>query len=621
MNRFRLFLGLWFLVGASAQSLAQRKPVQHDVAIYGATPAGIAAAIAMARSNDDLRILLVTPYKRVGGLITNGLSHPDFRTFEARTGLFRKFNSRVEEYYRGEYGADSQQVKDSLSGTHAGPEVNHRILREMLDLPGIEILTQHRLTSAEVRDSRIACITLKREGKVVRVKSHYFVDASYEGDVMAAADVPFCVGREAESQYGENLAPEIADDQVQGYNFRLTMTDVPQNRVPISKPAGYNRDDYANLVTLLKAGDLPRIFGDPLGGLPGGIYKRQTPQLPNGKRDINDVSHSVVRLSLPNINNGWPDGSAEVRDQIFAAHVRHNLGVLYFLQNDPAVPRKFAVEAQQWGLCRDELIHNDHLPEQLYVREARRMLGRYVFTQKDVERVPGSHHARAVFHSDAVAMGDYGPNCHGTFHEGPQIGGRHTGEFYQLAAPYQIPYGTLLPKDIENLAVPVACSSTHVGFCALRLEPIWMSLGQASGEAIAIAFEEKLPLHRVSSEAVRARLHQTATATIYTSDVPEESVDFEAVQWWGSLGGLVAIDRTQEDEPADYGARGENIIGQYYKAFPGHAVELSRELSERVRSEWLNLARSNELTEQNLGDAKTRGDFIRTAWQAHFQAR
>ena len=321
------------------------------------------------------------------------------------------------------------------------------------------------------------------------------------------------------------------------------MTDRAENRAPVPKPDGYLREEYLPLLRLLRNGTIKRVFGDPYRNLPGGIYKRQTPKLPNGKRDINDVSHSPVRLSLPNLNRDWPEGDAETRKRIFDEHVRHNVGMLYFLQHDKAIPEAIQKDALQWGLCKDEFTDNHHLPEQLYVREALRMIGLYVFTQHDTERIPGTSDARAVFQPDAIAMGDYGPNCHGTFHEGPIIGGKHTGEFYQRAAPYQIPYGTLLPKTIDNLAVPVACSASHVGFCALRLEPIWMSLGQAAGEAIELAMESEVSLATVAPSAIRARLHETGAATIYTSDVPEESAEFRAVQWWGSEGGFIAIDR------------------------------------------------------------------------------
>ncbi|HBE71321.1 MAG TPA: xanthan lyase, partial [Planctomycetaceae bacterium] len=449
-------------VGSAESSQAEER---FDVVVYGATPGGIAAAVAAARRDSGLRIALVTPYQRVGGMITNGLTHPDFRTFEARTGLFRELNNRVLQYFVSKYGADSDQVKDSLLGTHAGPEVNFKAFSNMLDLPGITLQTNYRLKQASVQSQRIAkiCLVHSPDGEERCISGRYFVDASYEGDLLAAAGVEYSVGRESRGQYGESLAPEKADGQVQGYNFRLTMTNRPANRVSVPKPPGYKPEDYAGLVELLEGGEVKRIFGDPLGGLPGGIYKRQTPKLPNGKRDINDVSHSNVRLSLPNINSAWPDGDHATRQAIFAQHIRHNIGMLFFLQNDPSVPKRFAEEAREWGLCRDELEQTAHLPEQLYVREARRMKGRYVFTQNDVERAANTNHARAVFQPDSIAMGDYGPNCHGTYHEGPLFGGRHTGEFYKRCAPYQIPFAALLPKDIENLVVPVACSSSHVG--------------------------------------------------------------------------------------------------------------------------------------------------------------
>ena len=568
---------------------------QPEVVIYGATPAGLAAAISLARRAPERQIMLVTPYRRIGGMMTNGLNHPDFRTFEARTGLYRELNRRVESYFRTNHGDDSPQVADSLFGTHASSEVVHTVFRQMIDeQPSISVLTNHRLIGLKQDGPRITSVTVgsitNRTHKPTTLNANYFIDATYEGDLMAAAGVEYRVGREARSEYGESLAPLNADKQLQGYNFRLTMTDRADNRAPVPKPDGYRREEYLPLLHLLSDGTIKRVFGDPYGNLPGGIYKRQTPKLPNGKRDINDVSHSPVRLSLPNLNRDWPEGDADTRKHIFDEHVRHNVGMLYFLQHDQAVPEVIRKDALQWGLCKDEFTDNDHLPEQLYVREARRMVGRYVFTQRDTERTPETSDSRAVFHADAIAMGDYGPNCHGTLHVGPVIGGKHTGEFYQRAAPYQIPYGTLLPKTIDNLAVPVACSASHVGFCALRLEPIWMSLGQAAGEAIELAMESDAPLATVASSAIQARLHGTGTATIYTSDVPEESAEFQAVQWWGSEGGLIAIDRERGQDDIKYGTRGDQRIGQYYEAFPRHSVELDQPLSAELRTAWKKLA-------------------------------
>lgn len=608
-------------VFSGAPLFADRSPdtnsTDHDfdVVVYGATPGGIAAAVSAARLQTDSSVALVTPYRRVGGMMTNGLTHPDFRTFEARTGLFRELNQWVEDHYRKRYGGNSEQVRDSLRGTHAGPEVNYLAFRAMLDRQNIQVFAQHRLSAVESEGGRLRSVRFRSPGGPATLTGHYFVDGTYEGDLMAMAGVAFHVGREGKGVYGESLAPDESDNQLQGYNFRLTMTDRPDNRVPVPRPPGYEPDDYRDLLDMLRTNKIPQIFGDPYRGLKGGIYKRQTPALPNGKRDINDVSRSNVRLSLPNDNNAWPTGDEHVRQQIFNLHLRHNIGMLYFLQNDPAVPSRYAEEARRWGLCRDELTETGHIPEQLYVREARRMIGRYVFTQKDVERLPGSHHVRAIFHPDAIAMGDYGPNCHGTFHEGPRFGGRHTGEFYQRAAPYQIPYGVLLPKNVDNLAVPVACSASHAGFCALRLEPIWMSLGQAAGTAIGLALQQQAPLHSIHPAAIRHRLHANKTATIYTSDVPEESIDFRAVQWWGSLGGLIALDRSSSDPPAEYGKRGPQIIGQYYEAFPEHAVDLNQEMTPELLQQWKDVARKNGVPIPQLPPRGTRGDFIRAAWQ------
>jgi hypothetical protein len=246
------------------------------------------------------------------------------------------------------------------------------------------------------------------------------------------------------------------------------------------------------------------------------------------------------------------------------------VGLLWFLQHDEAVPEKLRNDAARWGWCRDEFTDNGHLPWQLYVREARRMIGQKIFTQKDVEQSPGD--VRSKFQPASIAIGDYGPNCHGTSHEGPRYGGKHSGEFYQRVAPYQIPYGVIVPNEIDNLLVPVACSASHVGFCALRLEPIWTGLGQAAGTAARLAIEKKLAVQEVKSADVRRHLHAAGAATIYVSDVPPGSKYFNAVQWLGQLDRLHGLVPTKKP----YGERGKNIEGQYYAAFPGHAFEPDR---------------------------------------------
>ncbi len=286
--------------------------------------------------------------------------------------------------------------------------------------------------------------------------------------------------------------------------------------------------------------------------------------------------------------------------------------MLYFLQNDAEVPETIRTEARSWGFCQDEFTDSGHIPAELYVREGRRLIGQYVFTENDTNHAPGD--ARSVLHTDAIAMGDYGPNCHGTDHEGPRFGGKHIGEFYKGVPPYQIPYGSLIPKECQNLLVPVACSSSHVGFCALRLEPIWTSLGQAAGVAAGIAVQEQIPVQQVEARKIQQRLHQLQAATLYVSDVLPGHPDFAAVQWWGTLGGLHGVNPA----PAKPGQRGKNILGQYYEAYPGHTAQLELTLTPELLAHWQQIAHDAGLTTTATPET-TRGDFIRSVWQQHSQ--
>ncbi len=571
-----------------------------EVVVYGGTPAGIAAAIAAGQSGHQ--VLLVEPYSWVGGMVTNGLSHTDFRTFEGLTGTFLKFTKRVKAHYAQKHGPDSPQARGCFRGTHGEPHVNLQVFREMLaEHKTIQVRKQFRLIGVSRQKNRIVSAVFESDGTKGTIHAKFWIDATYEGDLMAMAKVPFQVRRESREQYGESLAPEKADKQVQGYNFRLIMTPDPNRRVKPAAPPGYRREEFLPLLELYKTGKLKTVFCYPRGG----IYKAQKPTLPNKVYDINDVSHGAVRLSLPQINDAWPDGTPETRKKIFAEHLRHNLGILYFLQNDKAVPDKIRRQALPWGLCKIEFPTNNHLPEQLYVREARRMVGMKTFTQQNT--VYAKRDARSIFQPDSIGIGDYGPNCHGTAHEGPRFGGRHVGEFYKSVAPYQIPYGVLIPKNCDNLLVPVACSSSHVGFCAIRLEPIWTGLGQASGFAASVALKEKVAAAKVSVPKVQKLLHTNGAATIYVSDVLPDSPDFATVQWWGSKGGLHGLAPT----PKRLGQRGKHIVGQYFKAYPGQAVELKKPLDQKLKKRWLALAQRLGLPKSAFGkNIRTRGEFI-----------
>lgn len=583
----------------------QAADLQTDVCIYGATPGGIAAAVAAAKSGS--KVVLVEPTARIGGLVTSGLSHTDFHSLESLTGAFLDFSRRVKAHYVKTYGAESEQVEASFEGTFGEPKVNLLILEEMLrEHPAITLHRNTSLSTLDITDDAITTASFTTGDKTLDVQAKVYIDGSYEGDLMAATGVKYHVGREGKDQYGESLAPDQGDNELQAYNFRFCATDAPLNRVPITAPKGYKREDFLPVLDFLVPGKIDRVFGYPSRC----IVKAQTPALPNRKYDLNDVSRGLVRMSMPGHNLGWPEGDAETRQEIFEEHLRYNVGLLYFLINDEAVPARIQQPAREWGWCKDEFTETNHLPPQLYVREARRMIGQHIYIQQDSEHAPGD--ARAKLFTDAIAMGDYGNNCHGTSHEGPLIGGKHGGELYNPVPPYQIPYGSLVPKvqECKNLLVPVALSSSHIGFCALRLEPIWMSLGQAAGHAASIAVQSGAPVQEVPVPELQAKLHQDESATIYVADILPGHALFEAVQWWGTAGGLHGL----HPMPEKPGQRGKNLHGQYFEANPGHAVEPDKAMDDETRRRWMPLLTQLGIPTETFPQAATRGDFIREAF-------
>jgi hypothetical protein len=604
------------LIALSSMGSLTAEDLTADVAVYGGTPAGIAAALAAGRAGKQ--VVLIEPYSWVGGLVTNGLTHTDYHVHAGLTGTFLEFTQRVETYYRDRYGADSLQVAECRQGTQAEPSVNRLVFERMLaEVTNIRVLTRHTLTMATLHpasegtpDTIRTVMLTSADGGRHQVSAAIYLDASYEGDLMAQTRERWRVGREGRDEFQESLAPAAADDQLQAYNFRLTFTNVAANRVAIPQPAGYRREDFTDILPLLEQGVVKAIYAAK-SGRDTGIYKAQVPPLPNGQRDINDVSSGAVRLSMPGANHGWPDGDATTRRAIFTEHLRYNLGLLYFLQNDAAVPQRWHDEANEYGLCRDEFTTNGHLPEQLYVREARRLLGQYVYTQNDTTQADGDH--RAVLRRDAIAIGEYSHNCHGTAHEGSLFGGKHTGEFYLATMPYQIPYGVIVPRQTANLLVPVAVSASHVGFCALRLEPIWTSLGQAAGEAAVVALEARVPVQQVDVARLQRRLQERGSATIYTNDVPPAHPDFIAVQWWGTLGGMQGLEPRAAGEKTK---RPRNLIGQYNESYPFHDFALERALDAMTAERWTRLAAKAGVPAAAVAGSATRGEFIRRAFAA-----
>lgn len=588
-------------------------PADFDIVVYGSTPAGIASAVVAARQGR--RVALLEPTGHVGGLLTGGLSNTDFRTLESVTGFYREYMDRVHADYIQRYGRDSKQAEECFFGAHAEPHVSDRVLRTMMaEQATLRLFTRHRLEAATRQGDAIASARFRTPAGPLTIQASVWIDATYEGDLAAAAKAPYRIGRESTREYGERFAGVLffdqgrilpgstgeADNNEQCANFRIIMTNRPANRVAVPKPPGYNRDEFARFVPLLRSGRIREVYTTDHSGI------IRLTHIPNGKSDMNDIKQAPIRLSLPGENNGWSDGDEATRQRIYDRHVAHNIGLLYFLQNDPEVPQQLRDKANEWGLARDEFVSNGHLPPALYVREGRRILGDYVFTEHDT--MQASRSVRARVHPDAVAIGDYSLNSHGHQPAGPLYPALFEGDFGFSTTPFMIPYGVLLPRGVSNLLVPVAVSASHVGYSALRLEPTWTALGHAAGLAAHLAIPQGGKTRSVAVPALQRMLHQQKQATIYTSDIPRESPFFEAVQWAG-LRGLLSdlVDyQTAVLTPLKF-----RYGTQYSYAHPLHAVEPEKPLDSALMSKWRKRLPNcaADLT------ATTRGEYLLKAWK------
>ena len=580
------------------EGIAQDNARSYDVVVIGATPAGIATAINAARYGHT--VLLAEEYAQVGGLMTAGLSFTDFISYEVLGGTFLDYTRRVEAYYAERYETGSEQHRASHRGIHAEPHVTLDIFRQMLgEYDQITTRTNLRLTDVAYRtgaDStrtiQLVSLTDTQTGDTLTVRGRMFVDATYEGDLAARAGADYWVGRESREEYGEFLAGKIfyrygvilpgsngtADEKIQAYNFRPIMTDDPANRVLVPKPPDYRREDYVSIAEVLRQGKVSRVFVEKGND---GLFRTQL--LPNRKADVNDIKNAPVRMALLGENYAYPEGDTQTRRAIVERHRNHLLGMLYFVQNDPAMPEQFRAEARQWGLAKDEFVDTDHFPPRLYIREARRIRGHYVFTQNDVRTIDNTLIVQPK--KDAIAIGDYALNCHGvapaTLH--PDVA---DGDFNFIPAPFQIPFGVIVPRGFDNLLVPVAVSASHVGFSSLRLEPTWTALGQAAGLAAHVALRTSTSVSEVDVTKVQQLLHESGAKTTYISDVAADSKYFEAAQWLGLRGFM--HDRYVMDSLEMRGAETyKSLRGtQYAAAYPFHALQPERLASPELVKAW-----------------------------------
>ena len=527
-------------------------PRSADVVIVGGTPGGIMAAIAAARGGRTAVLLERTAH--VGGLPANGLGATDIATRGATGGLFLEFVGRVRAHYVAAYGEGSPQVKDCSDGYHFEPSVAEKVFGAMLaEHPSITVLRHcqfdARPESVTLEAGRLAAIrvTDRQTGAVGSFAGTVFIDATYEGDLAAAAGAPFRTGREGKAALDEPMAGKLykgwggpvgegstgeADKTVQAYNYRLCLTRDPANRVPVPKPAAYNRDEYASLADDVR---LDRATGKPGGEKSWDGIGRVVNMvaLPNGKTDANNQHLAFLSTDLPEENYPWPTADWDWRDRYAQRLHDYTLGLLWFCQNDPALPEDFRARCAEWGLAKDEYADNANFPRQVYVREGRRVEGEHLFTAHDA--LPAKGGERPPLRADSVTASHYALDSHAVRKREP--GRVHLDGFFSLGTkPYTVPYGVIVPKKVEGLLAPVPVSGTHVGFSTMRMEPCWMALGQAAGTAAAVAIADGTPVRSVDLPKVQRELLRQKAILIYYKDVPPGHPAFEAVQFFGLRG-------------------------------------------------------------------------------------
>lgn len=505
-----------------------------DVCVYGETPAGVMAAIQAAKMNKQ--VVLISNTEHVGGVSTSGLTATDLNNFRSAGGLTRQFFQRLYAYYSDSsaWRSESRDVyferskKRTFSGKNDSlkmqwvyeSRVGESILKTMLQEAGVTVVYKERLqlrNGVEKKGTDIVAIRMENGS---RYQAKLFIDATYEGDLMAKAGVSYKVGREANSVYNETLngiklneiigkdgvsidpyvkkgvpssgvlpflEPKVpgpdgqGDHRTQSFCYRMTLTDDPANRIDIVKPAGYQPLWYEFLARMLEMN-------------PGILLKNIisfTP-MPNKKTDTNQAD-------FVGANYGWPEGNYADREKIAQMHKTYVLGLLWFLGNDPRVPDSLRMEMKTWGLPKDEFKDNGNFPHQLYVREARRMVSDYVMTEKNCN---GQEPVQ-----DAVAVATYPLDCHYVSRVVDAQGRVHAEGSYgkQKNTYYTISYRSLRPRSSEaaNLLVPVCLSASHVAYSSIRMEPVFMVLGQSAGTAAALALDRNISVQELPYDVLK----------------------------------------------------------------------------------------------------------------------
>ena len=543
----------------------------YDVVVVGGTPAGITTAIAVAREGKSCLILERTEH--IGGLPVNGLGATDIGTRGATTGLFEQFVALNKAYYIEQYGEESPQVQHSSNGYHFEPHVAAKSFEKMINQVSsgkIVILTQRQFDSEpryvvkNVNQIESIRVLNRKTGDEEHYKAKVFIDATYEGDLGAAAGVPYKLGREGAEEYNEPCAGKIyrwwkhgpdeygttyqGDNAIQAYNYRLCLTNNPDNRMLAIQPEHYNREEFVSLIDDVLTGrntdirfsrvdaekveeNKQRILNGERTSVPGdswGIRKLSSMvQLPNMKVDANNQHLALISTDLPEENWAWPTSGWAWRDS-FAERLRsYTMGLLWFAQNDEGLPIQFREACKEWGFAKDEYQDNNGFPRQVYVREGRRLEGIHFFTANDA--LPIKDEGRPPVYATSVTASHYALDSHAVRKREP--GRVHLdGFFSHPTAVYTVPYGVMVPKELDNLLFPVAVSGSHVGFSTLRMEPCWMALGEAAGIAAVLTIDRAVSVRNIPMNVLQEKLLNNRATLMYFEDLTPDDVNFIKVQ-------------------------------------------------------------------------------------------
>jgi len=527
-----------------------------DVVIYGGTSAGISAAIQSARLGKS--VILIEPSNRLGGLTTGGLGQTDIGNKQVIGGISREFYQNIRKYYedsaswvwqtRSEYkdGGQTRSDKSEDAMWTFEPSAALKVYHDMIKDLDLQIIYKQRLdrTRGVLKSGNTLKSITMESGDTYN--GNMFIDATYEGDLLAAAGITYTIGRESNSQYGESLngvqANEIGktlsgtvsfnsihhnfidgvdpyilkgdsssgllpfitkggpgtdghgDKGIQAYCFRMTLTDHPENRIPFKKPENYKEVEYELLFRNYEAAVGPieemYTYGDPL--LPW-----INSAMPNRKTDTNN--QKGFSSDFIGQNSDYPEASYEERQKIVERHRQYQQGLMWTLAYHPRIPKEVRDKVSQWGTCKDEYEREDGWQQQLYIREARRMISSYVMSQKNCEGID--------IVPDGVGMAAYGMDSHHIkryVNSKGQVSNEGNVEA-PVKAPFPISYRSIVPKNEEcsNLLVPVCLSATHIAFGSIRMEPVFMVLGQSSAVIACLAIEEDKAVQEIEYSRIR----------------------------------------------------------------------------------------------------------------------